>query len=161
MADETPSTAGLTMDRGLALGNSAGTSGRRRLHVFMDQLDPATEALPVLVAIPAGAFHARNQVVSTPGTPQDVLTLSAVPAGKVRRILSLRANCRFEASWIAKVGATVVADGRTGPGMPVDDYSPKPCITLAAGEVLTIEMTQANGPTSTIKAAAGGYDEDA
>lgn len=37
MADESPTNSALSSDRGLPLGNSAGTGGRRRLHVFVDQ----------------------------------------------------------------------------------------------------------------------------
>ena len=156
MADESPSVSALSTDRGLPVGNSPGTGGRRRLHVFIDQNgDP----IPVFFDAPAGSFHTRDQATSTPGTPVTVLTFAAVPASTVRRILSIRVSCRFEATWQALAGAVVLADGRTGPGQPTDEYHPLPGITLASGAVITVSVTQTAGPASSVQAMVGGYDE--
>lgn len=120
-------------------------------------------ARPIPVSIVSttqdGAFHVHSPGSSSPGNPVQVLTLSAVPANTTRRIQSIRACSRFESAWRAKVGVSVVAEGRTGPGHPADDYAPKPFIILGTGDQLIIEIEQAAGPTADIAAMVGGFDE--
>ena len=136
------------------------TGGKVAVRTLLDEIS-AGVVMPTASVIPAGSFHTAIELPTVIGVATTILALPAVPALIVRRILSIRVSCRFESSWQALNGATLVASGRTGPGYPADDYSPKPCLSLPAGSTLSIKVSQSNGPISTAFASVGGYDETA
>lgn len=96
MADnETPSTAALTMDRGIALGNSLGDDGRRALHVNL-----ASKVQSTLVDCVSSSVVYIGVAVPASVTSDPVWQISKVlTVGTVTSILYANGSGTFTNIW--------------------------------------------------------------
>jgi hypothetical protein len=141
---EVETNSALIMDRGLPLGNSDDTFGRRALHVKVG--NKATEPIPVTVTggVAGTPFYADAQTSSTPGVEQTLIT-AATPASPARSLDSVVVACRTEGRFTISDGATIIGSGRTGPATPNARFSFSPRRTVTASGTVTVKFTARSG----------------
>lgn len=99
-----------------------------------------------------------EQLETTPGDEQDLLTFAAAGGGK-RRLSAVIVSCSFDARWRVLVDGDEVGSGRTNPGAPMAEFRWWPGRPLADGAVVEVKLKAYNGtPVVAAEAHAHGYD---
>lgn len=94
-----------------------------------------------------GAQGAEVEALATtvPGGTA-TLTPGTVPAGKVWRIRQVEVTSRAYAAFSAKIGGGEIAAGKTNPATPTVVVPLGTWLPALAGQALTVEVEQTNGP---------------
>lgn len=159
MADlEVPATVALSMDRGIPLGNSLGPSGRRRLHVLLDQ--DLSNPIPVVVVDqdPGTSQFYDAQGLTSPNVSVDLIDV-VVPVSTTRYLSTITASCRQEGVLSITVDAVTILTLRTGPAQVTVEKLWKPLRPIVAGANIKVSFkARAGSPISDVEAYLSASD---
>ena len=142
MADESPSTAALTMDRGLNLGNSEDRFLRRALHVKVS--NKSSEPLPITyIETPGDEILIPARALTTPGSEQ-VLISQTVPANKKWFLSQVESSCSQDAVFNLYVNGGFIGAKRTGPGVLNALFIFSPRFPISSGDTIEVKVLSAS-----------------
>jgi hypothetical protein len=118
-------------------------------------------ALPTFPTEVGDAVHLEDNRSITPGSTQTTIT-DVVPAGKIRKINSVRVVCRAHGRYTIESDGSRIGSGRTGPANPTDVMTYDRRFPIAATKDITVKFTALSGAPSgnDVETYVIGSDED-
>jgi hypothetical protein len=98
-------------------------------------------AIPVSLEDVGEPLHLSVETNTIPNTIESILT-TTVPAGKLRKLYSVKVVCRSYTCWTLEHEGTVIASGRTSPINETDEHTFLPRYKANAGETFVLKYRQ-------------------